>query len=197
MHDERNYIIHPLYILITLVLASISALFVGFTVAYIYSRVQNGLSPVEIPSLFYVNTLFLLAASGTLIQTKSAYEADQTGRYKQLLWITLFLTILFLVAQIVAWNQMLQMNVGINSSTLGSYLYVISGVHFTHVIAGIPFLIFFIMDARRRLVEPASVLLYLSDPAKKRRLTVLSIYWHFLDGLWIFLIVFFMINRLL
>ena len=197
MHDERNYVIHPLYILITLVLASISALFVGFTVAYIYSRVQNGLAPVEIPNLFFINTFFLLAASWTLVKTKSAYEEDNTRRYKQLLWITLILTVLFLVAQILAWRQLMEMNIGIGSSTLGSYLYVISGVHFTHVIAGIPFLVFFIIDARKRLVEPASVLLYLSDPDKKRKLSVLSIYWHFLDGLWIFLIVFFLINRLL
>ena len=197
MVDERNYVVHPLYILITLVLASVTALFVGFTVAYIYTRAQNGLAPVELPHLFFINTIFLLLASATLVRTKKAYEQDNTAGYKRLLWVTLVLTFIFLVFQIFAWSQMLEMNIGIASSTLGSYLYVISGVHFTHVIAGIPFLIFFIHDARKRLVEPASVLLYLSDPDKKRKLTVLSIYWHFLDGLWIFLVIFFLINRLI
>jgi len=195
--QQRDYIIHPLYILITLILGSVTALFVGFSVAYIYSRVQNGMAPVEIPTLFFFNTIFLLGASLAFRRTKLAYESDNTRLYKRLLWIALGLTVTFLVFQIIAWRQMLHMNISLTTSTLGSYLYVISGVHFTHVIAGIPFLIFFIHDARQRLVEPASVLLYLSDESKKRRLKVLSIYWHFLDGLWIYLILFFLINRLI
>ncbi len=165
--------------------------------AYVYSRIQNGLPPVELPSLFFINTIFLLAASGILIRTKKAYLEDQTSLYKKLLWIVLGLTIVFLLCQIIAWRQMLDMNIAIAGSNLGSYLYVISGIHFLHVIAGIPFLAYFILDARRRLIEPASVLVYLSDPDKKRKLTILSIYWHFLDGLWIFLILFFLINRII
>ena len=195
--DNRNYLIHLLYILITLVLGSVTALFLGFSAAYIYSRVQNGQDPVELPMLFFINTIFLVGASWTLILTKRAYISDQTRRYKTLLWLTLALTVIFLVLQIVAWSQMYHMNIKINGSTLGSYLYAISGLHFTHVIAGIPFLMFFIHDARKRLIEPASVLVYLSDPDKKRKLTVLSIYWHFLDGLWIYLVLFFLINKLI
>ncbi len=197
MVDNRTYLIHPLYILITLVLGSVTSLFLGFSGAYIYSRVQSGLEPVAIPSLFFINTIFLIGSSLALIQTKKAYETDNTRRYKQMLWVTLLLTITFLVLQILAWNQMYQMNLEINSKLMGSYLYAISGLHFTHVIAGIPFLVFFIHDARKRLVEPASVLIYLSDPDKKRKLTVLSIYWHFLDGLWIYLILFFLINKII
>ena len=197
MVENRNYLIHPLYILITLVLGSVTALFLGFSAAYVYSRVQNGMAPVAIPSLFFINSIFLIGSSLTLVWTKKAYELDNTKKYKVLLWATLVLSIIFLVLQIVAWNQLYQMNISLTSSTLGSYLYAISGLHFTHVVAGIPFLVFFIIDARKRLIEPASVLVYLSDPDKKRKLTILSIYWHFLDGLWIYLLLFFLINRLI
>jgi Heme/copper-type cytochrome/quinol oxidase, subunit 3 len=195
MGENRDYYIHPLYILITLVLGSVTALFLGFSVAYVYSRVQNGQSPVQIPVLFLTNSIFLLATSYLLKMTKSAYEGDRTTQYKGLLWGTLCLTLIFLICQIIAWRQMLDMNISLKGSNLGAYLYVISGVHFTHVVAGIPFLAFFIHDARKRLVEPASVLVYLSDPDKKRKLTILTIYWHYLDGLWIYLVLFFLINR--
>ncbi len=197
MDNNRNYLIHPLYIIITLVLAGVTSLFIGFSGAYIYTRVQNGLAPVELPPLFFINTVFLVGASYVLVKTKHAYLNDETRNYKMRLWVAMILTLVFLIFQIIAWQQMLDMNIAIAGSNLGSYLYVISGIHFLHVIAGIPFLAYFIYDARRRLVEPASVLVYLSDPDKKRRLNVLSIYWHFLDGLWIFLIVFFLINRLI
>ena len=197
MVKEKDYLIHPLYILITLILGSITALFLGFSFAYIYSRIQNGENPVEIPVLFYLNTLILIATSFTLVQTKKAYESDQTSQYKSLLWVTLILSLVFLAAQIFAWRQLLEMNIGLTSSNLASYLYIISGIHFVHVIGGLPFLVFFIRDAKKRLIEPASVLVYLSDPDKKRKLTLLSIYLHFLDALWIYLIVFFWINRMI
>ncbi len=196
MTPERNYLIHPLYILITLVLASVTALFLGFTFAYIYSRVQNGEKPLDIPILFYFNSIFLIISSLFLKRTKTAYENDDTRHYKLSLAACLILTLIFLVFQIIAWRQMYFMNILITSSTLTGYLYVISGVHFLHVIGGLPFLGYFIWDAKKKLVEPASVLLYLSDPHKKRRLTVLSIYWHFLDGLWIYLVIFFTVNLL-
>lgn len=197
MTEERNYVVHPLFIILTLVLASVTALFIGFSSAYIYSRIQGDLTPVEIPVLFYTNSLFLFATSYLLVITHRAYEADNTIKYKRLLWIILGFTFCFLILQIVAWRQMLSVNIGINDSTLGAYLYVISGVHFVHVIAGIPFLVFFIQDAEKRLVEPISVLIYLSDPAKKRKLRALSIYWHYLDFLWVYLVVFFLVNKLI
>lgn len=197
MIADREYLIHPLYILITLVLGSITALFLGFTFAYVYTRVQSGEKPVDIPILFYFNTLLLLGASYLWRQIKVAYEQDQTARYKSLLIITFAVSLLFLGGQLLAWKQLMDMNLGLTSSTLASYLYIISGVHLIHVIGGLPFLWFFITDARKRLVEPASVLLYLSDPDKKRKMKVLSIYWHFLDILWIYLMIFFLVNRLI
>lgn len=197
MTTQKDYLIHPLYIVITLILGSITALFLGFSAAYVYSRIQNGEKPVDIPILFYFNTIILLASSYSWWRIKKAYETDDTANYKLLLWITLLLSILFLVAQIIAWNQLLNMNIGLTSSNLASYLYVISGVHFAHVIGGLPFLAFFIRDATKRLVEPASVLVYLSDPDKMRKITVLSIYWHFLDALWIYLILFFLVNQII
>ena len=191
---RRKYLIHPQTIILTLVLSSISALFLGFTVAYLYSKIQNGQSPVKIPVLFYYNSIILISSSLVLMRTKKAYLNDQTERFKMLLWVTMVLTILFLIAQILAWNQLTSINVHLTSSNLASYLYVISGLHFVHVIAGIPFLGYFIWIAHQRLREPVSVLLYFSDPDKERMLKLLTTYWHFLDVLWIYLVVFFMIN---
>jgi cytochrome c oxidase subunit 3 len=45
--------------------------------------------------------------------------------------------------------------------------------------------------------EPVSVLVYFSDPDKKMKLEMLSTYWHFLDGLWVFLVLFFLVNMML
>ncbi len=197
MKQEKNYLIHPQYIIMFLVLAAISALFLGFTFAYLYNRIEQGIPPVKLPNLFYWNTLLLILSSLTLMWAKRSYLEDDTQKYKLALSITLVLTFLFLIAQIAAWNQLKSADVFLNSSTMSSYLYVISFVHFAHVIAGIPFLAYFVFIAYKKMNSPVSVLLYFSDNDKKRKLNLLNIYWHFLDGLWIYLVLFFLINYLI
>lgn len=194
---ERNFLIHPLYILITLVLAGITALFLGFSGAYLYSRIQEGADAVQLPSLFYINTFILMASGGTLMQAKRAYKADNTAQYQIMLLLSTILTIIFLIAQIIAWQQMRDMNLNLGSDNMTSYIYVISALHFVHVVAGIPFLVLFLYSARVNMKEPVSVLVYFSDPDKKRKLDVLTIYWHYLDALWIYLVIFFLLNYLI
>lgn len=194
---EKNYLIHPYYIIIFLVLAGITALFLGFSAAYVYTRVQEGTAAVELPQLFYWNTLLLVACSFFLMHGKKAYQYDNTKRYQSMLALTIITTIGFLALQIVAWRQMQDMNIMIDGGNLGSYLYVISALHFAHVIAGIPFLLLFLRSAVKNMKEPVTVLVYFSDPDKKRKLDLLTVYWHFLDVLWIYLVIFFLVNYLI
>lgn len=193
---EKNYLIHPHAIALYILLMGVSSLFIGFSFSYLYSRVQSGIPPIKLPNLFVANTLLLLASSYTLNKCMQHYKADKTEQYKAFLGYTLLLTTLFLISQIFAWNQLYSSGILLTHSNMASYLYLISGLHFVHVIAGIPFLAIFFYHARKYMVEPVSVLVYFTDPDKKRKLQLLTTYWHFLDGLWIYLVLFFMINLL-
>ncbi|MBK8636340.1 MAG: cytochrome c oxidase subunit 3 [Saprospiraceae bacterium] len=195
--QERNYLIHPNYIILILVLFGVTALFMGFSAAYLYNRLQQGVAPVRLPSLFYYNSILLLASSYSLWSSKKAYQNDQTSKYQQMLVVTLVLTIAFLIAQILAWNQLYDLNISLQHSTMASYMYVITGLHFAHLIAGIPFLIYFIYVAVTKMKSPMTVLIYFADTDKKRKLDLLNIYWHFLDALWLYLVIFFLINYLI
>ena len=197
MDNQKDYLIHPQFIVLYLLLASLSFLFLGFSMAYLYNRVQNGLPPIELPSLFYFNTLILIASTYLLKLTKKAYLDDDTESYQKLLWGIFSLTLLFLVLQVCAWLQLQNNNVSLTGSNMGTYLYVVSGLHFAHVVGGLPFLVYFIHIAYKRMKEPVSVLIYFSDPDKKRGLDLLTIYWRFFDYLWIYLVLFFLINFLI
>lgn len=194
---EPDFRFHPQNVAMVLLLAGLSALFLAFSAAYIYSRVQNQSPPVELPVLFVFNTLILLASSFSLNRAKKCYLFDNTRGYQVALLVTILITLVFLALQFVAWNQLFQQNIFINTSTSASYLYVISIMHFVHVIAGLPFLVFFLHTAHKKMKEPVSVLIYFSDPEKRLKLRLLSLYWHFLDGLWIYLVLFFWINYLI
>lgn len=196
--SEHNLTFHPYNIILVLVLMGITMLFLALTGAYLYNRVQHPeIPPVQVPWLFMVNTLVLIGSSLTLLQAKKSYLNDDTDSYKNYLVYTIILTLAFLVSQIFAWKSLFSQNILVNYNNLASYLYVLSALHFLHVIAGLPFLILFYFTARQKMKEPVSVLIYFSDPFKKLKLKILTLYWHFLDILWIYLALFLFVNQLI
>ena len=195
--NRTALVFHPYNILLTFTLAGITALFLAFSAAYLYTRITMGIPPIKLPGLFFFNTLILLFSSCTMIQAKKAYLADNTVLYQRMLGLTIALSVLFVVAQLVAWRQLFGQEIFINYSTTASYVYVISGLHFAHVLAGLPFLILFLWTAYHRMKEPVSVLIYFSDPEKRLKLKLLTRYWHYLDALWIYLVLFFSLNYFL
>ena len=195
--EYDNFAFHPYNVLLILVLFGISALFLAFSAAFVYTRVQNELPPIKLPLIFLFNTLILLAGSGAMVWARRSYLADNTLDYQRALTAAIVLSLVFLACQFIGWRQLFSQDIFFNSDNSASYLYVISGLHFAHVIAGLPFLGLFLIQARKKMKDPVSVLVYFSDPEKRLKLRLLTIYWHFLDALWIYLILFFWINYLI
>ncbi|MEM1322068.1 MAG: cytochrome c oxidase subunit 3 [Bacteroidota bacterium] len=192
--EQRSMFFHPYNILLSLVLFSITTLFLAFSAAYIYTRFEARTPPIKLPIIFLFNTVILLASSVSMNWAKQSYKNDNTTTYQMALVTTIVLSLIFMVAQFIGWRQLFGQEIFINYSNTASYLYVISGLHFAHVVAGLPFLILFLVTAHRRMKEPVSVLVYFSDPEKLLKLRLLTVYWHFLDALWIYLVLFFYIN---
>ncbi|MEL6356515.1 MAG: cytochrome c oxidase subunit 3 [Bacteroidota bacterium] len=191
-----NFAFHPYNVYLMLLLFSLSVLFLALTASFVYTRVQSNLPPLKLPLLFLFNTIVLLGSSYTMMLAKRKYLADETQGYQNALWYTIGLSVLFMALQGVAWYQLFTKEIYIYSDNSAGYLYVISILHFLHVIAGLPFLAIFLYRARKYMKEPVSVLVYFSDPEKRLRLRLLTIYWHFLDLVWIYLVIFFFINQM-
>ncbi len=195
--EYQNYTFHPYNVLLFLTLMGITAMFLAFTAAFVYTRIQSDLPPLKLPNIFIFNTIILLGSSATMIWAKRSYREDNTLNYQRALISTMILSVVFMILQAIGWSQLFGNQIYINTDNSAGYLYVISGLHFAHVIAGLPFLGIFLWVARKRMKEPVSVLVYFSDPEKRLKLRLLTIYWHFLDALWIYLVIFFYLNYLL
>ncbi len=195
--DFRSLGTHPYNIMMILLLASLTMIFIGLSGAYLYSRFQAGEPPIKIPFIFVFNTFILAGSSVTLDRAKKAYLSDQTLQYQRMLVLTVLLTMLFMVMQYVGWNILLAENPQIGIGNMRGYVYAISIIHLCHILAGLPFLLAFLYVAIVRMKEPVSVFVYFSDPLKQLKLKMLSMYWHFLDILWIYLVVFFYVNYFL
>lgn len=195
--EYDNFAFHPYNVMLFLSLFAISALFIALSAAFIYTRVQSGVAGIRIPLLFGFNTLVLLASSHRMMVANRCYRTDDTLGYQRALRATMWLSVGFLALQILAWGQLFRQNILMQSDNSAAYLYLLSILHFLHVVAGIPFLWLFLRAARKQMQEPVTVLVYFSDPEKRLRLRLLTIYWHFLDGLWIFLVLFLLANYLI
>ncbi len=191
MEQDSRLTFHPYRIMLFLILAGLTILFLGFSAAYLYNLIQQNIPPLKIPTIFLFNTLILLASSGMIILANRYYLNDETNKYKTALLVTILLTFVFMAAQYLGWQQLLDQNRTFQSDNSSAYLYLLSGLHFVHVFAGLPFLILFFITAIQKMKEPTSVLIYFSDPLKRLKLKLLTIYWHFIDILWIYLVLFF------
>lgn len=199
VHDPNEYHslrFHPYNIALTLGLFSITMLFFAFSAAYVYTRVQfPEIPPISLSPVFFFNTMVLLASSWAINWANKAYLEDNTTDYQTALKVTIVLTVIFMVGQFIGWNDLSsQLDSQFLASNLSSYLYLISALHFAHLLAGLPFLLLFYYVAEKRMKEPVSVLVYFSDPEKQLKLNLLTTYWHYLDVLWIYLILFFLVN---
>jgi cytochrome c oxidase subunit 3 len=150
-----------------------------------------------LPWIFFANIITLLVSSWALNKARHCYLKDKTPDYERYLGVTVLLSLVFLAGQVIGWITLFNNNVQLQSSPLAAYLYVLSFIHLLHVVAGLPFLVIFWLAARQRMKEEVSVAVYFSDPDKRLKLRLLMMYWHFLDILWIYLVVFLLINYII
>lgn len=177
-------------------IVSISILFLTLSILYLFSKnhVTAGQMPLKVNFLFFLSTFFIAVSSSSLMIVQKSFQEDNHTYHKLGLWITAIAGTLFLVSQAIAW--LLTWNAQYDFSHIAaSYLYVISGMHAAHMIGGIVFLYYFVAKSLPRLQDAATSIYYFTDPIVKFQLNNLSLYWHFLGGLWLYLLVFFLLVK--
>ena len=185
MSDQTTQqpLIHPSTIVMTLLLMGLSALFVGLCGAYIYSRVTTGIEAPFPPIMFYVTIVLLLVANRFVRRASDTMHDGSMDDVMRNLWIGLAVTAVFAVAQVIGWIQFFTGEQAIQQSNTLAYLFVLSALHHLHVVAGMPFLVYFILRLRRIPIVDIQL-----EARNLRYVKGLSRYWNFIDVLWILLV---------
>ncbi|MAX80734.1 MAG: cytochrome oxidase subunit III [Crocinitomicaceae bacterium] len=167
-------------------MVAIVMMFAGFTSAYIISQSNGNWLTFALPKTFYVSTAILLVSSVTLRVSTSAVKKNDFSKVKSGLGLTFLLSIAFVVTQFVAYGNMIEDGyyfTGTNVSA--SYLYILTFLHLLHVVGGIIAL----------LVSWVKSLENKYTANNKLGLELTAMYWHFLDALWIYLLLFLLFIR--
>ena len=76
----------------------------------------------------------------------------------------------------------------------GGFVYIISGVHLLHILVGLVFLTIMLVEAMRRRPYVDSFV-YSVNPPNKLKIRLITLYWHFVDLLWIGLFIFLLVHH--
>jgi cytochrome c oxidase subunit 3 len=133
------------------------------------------------PPILLVNTVILLASSVALEVARRALKHGGRIRFNGWWTAGTVLGILFLGGQALAWNQLNSASVFISTNPSSSFFYVLTVAHAAHLLGGVSALFYVDVQALRLSL----------GPAKRTAIDISAIFWHFLDGLWLYLMVLF------
>jgi cytochrome c oxidase subunit 3 len=167
----------------TIALAGILMFFMALTSAYI---VRKGLSSdwrqLVLPRVLWLNTAILLVSSATIARARQRLSAADAPGFRYWWGVTTALGLLFLGGQLIAWRQLAAEGVYLASNPSSSFFYVLTAAHGAHLLGGIIALLAVMVRATRKLTKATAA-------------EVVSIYWHFMDGLWVFLLLLLYLGR--
>ncbi len=161
-----------------------AALTSGFIV-YIGGRGGKALG-MQLPSAFMYSTAVIILSSFTIFMASNAAKRLQFDKQRLYLWLTVVLGVVFFVIQVFAWGSLVKMGaflVNVNASQ--SFIYIFTGTHLIHIIAGLALLGYSLYSS------------YSNKPQVKNlyNMQMSSIFWHFVDIIWIYLYVFLLLNQ--
>ncbi len=167
---------------VIVVLATVTMTFGALITVFVTrSLSQQFWGHLQLPRILWLTTALLLASSGTLEAARRRLAAhDQRGFFRLTAWTTL-LGVLFLGGQIIAWLQVLQSGVILIRNPHSWFIFLFTGLHGLHIVAGLSGLIYLLVRTR----QPAS------GPKYNMYTGAISngvaVFWHYLDFLWILL----------
>ena len=126
----------------------------------------------------YANTLVLILSSVTIEFARRSIRRGLPRRAALFLLATLLLGMGFVVGQFHVWQEMVARGFYLASNPGSFFFYVLTVCHGVHLVGGIVGL--FVVAARLRSFERKR----LADTA----IDVIALYWHFMDGLWLYLL---------
>jgi cytochrome c oxidase subunit 3/cytochrome o ubiquinol oxidase subunit 3 len=159
-------------------IAAESAIFVIFVVAYLFyvGKSLTGPTPKDVLRMPVFSTVCLLSSSLTIHFAVKAVREGRVREFRDWWFGTIVLGAIFLCATAREWYRLIfKDGLTIRTNLFGTTYYSLVGLHGFHVTVGLTFL----------SVVLAFTLLGRVKQEHTYRLDVLSLYWHFVDAVWV------------
>ena len=139
---------------------------------------------VHLPPILWVNTAVLIGSSFLLERARARFSLGDDRGFRKLWLVATVMGFLFVAGQLVAWRELAAQGVYIASNQASSFFYIFTGAHGVHLLGGVAALLFVLL----RNFEKSQI-------SRSLAAEITSYYWHFMDGLWIFLLALLYLGR--
>jgi len=170
-------------------IASLFMTFAGFTSAFIVSKSrEDWILNFDLPTAFSFSLFIIITSSLSLILARRELLKNNFRSTTIYLIITFVLGVIFIISQFIGFNEIIENGyhfTGPTSTITTSFIFLIAFVHLVHVAAGLLVLLFVIYRNIKRKYSTNNILGF----------ELASIFWHFVDILWIYLFLFLVFFR--
>ncbi len=179
--------VHPQKFALWTSFASIIMMFAALTSAYIVKQAAGNWLEFPLPSEFIFSTVSIILSSIALHWSWTSFKQSKQGPYRIGLLLAIILGLSFVILQYLGWTTLFSYGVDLKGNVSGSFFYLITGLHALHVLGGITALMITVLNSFLLEFKPTE------DRIHKYELVLH--YWHFVDILWIYLLIFIIVVK--
>jgi len=169
-----------------LTLAAILMMFAALSSAYVFRSTRTpGWQLFAVPQMLWVSTALILASSATFELARRALRRSENVSYRRWVLASLVLGFGFIVSQVLAWRELVGQGIYLASNPHSSFFYLLTGMHAVHLLGGILGLSYLWLRAQSAQRGARSG--RETDARRRASADAIGLYWHFMDGLWVYL----------
>jgi cytochrome c oxidase subunit III len=170
-------------------------IFLFLVFAFVSSGIKQlgGLNP-RIPTAFLISTFILILSGYTATKMRVYYQEENISGLESSLRHTFLLGVIFTILQFAGWRELAAMGINFTGIPSGSFLYVLSGIHIFHLSGAMIFAIILLLQLRKTQEDGIRKLILVTNPFEKMRIRLFTVYWHFMDAIWVILFFLFVIS---
>ena len=186
---------HPYETLLYLAMLGSGIIFLFLALAFLFSGRQSlqGLNE-QVPFAFLVSTFLLVLSGYTAVKMRLYYQEENIVKLNRALQATFILGLLFMVFQVLGWKELTDKGINFTGIPSGSFLYVLSGIHVLHLLGAMIFAAILLVELRKTQQDVVRRLVWSTNPYEKLRIRLFTVYWQFMDAVWLILFLLFVIS---
>ncbi len=183
---------HPYQMILYLAILASSMLFLFILIAYTATDSVFASNKFSIPKPFILGSFFIVFSSFSIAPCVEYFRKEDVIRIQKSLRVTIILAMAFIICQYLGWREMLSVWGDLGDNRSATYLYILSGLHGLHYLGGTIALIWINLQWYKWGKDDVKTLIAITNPFEELKIQLMTIYWHFLDILWLFVFLFFL-----
>jgi cytochrome c oxidase subunit 3 len=170
-------------------------IFLFLVAAFLFSGINQleGLNQ-RIPVAFLISTFMLILSGYTATKMRLHYQEENIPKLEKSLRNTFMLGVIFTILQFAGWKELDQMGINFRGLPSGSFLYLLSGIHIFHLLGAMVFAVILLLQLRKTQEDGIRKLILITNPFEKMRIRLFTVYWHFMDAIWLILFFLFILS---